>query len=151
VAAFLDSAESHATDVVREQQAEIVQRFLTCAFEEVGKAPALLEGEDVEWILRERLPAHFARKDPLAAAAPAVLSAYLSDLEGRAMVLHAFEMRQALENSAAHFQRQVQDGGTSGAGVAPAPTLASRGTKVGRNDPCPCGSGRKFKKCCGRP
>ena len=23
------------------------------------------------------------------------------------------------------------------------------GTKVGRNDPCPCGSGKKFKKCCG--
>ncbi|MFW6457528.1 MAG: SEC-C metal-binding domain-containing protein [Planctomycetota bacterium] len=22
--------------------------------------------------------------------------------------------------------------------------------EVGRNDPCPCGSGRKFKKCCGR-
>jgi preprotein translocase subunit SecA len=22
--------------------------------------------------------------------------------------------------------------------------------QVGRNDPCPCGSGRKFKKCCGR-
>ena len=24
------------------------------------------------------------------------------------------------------------------------------GVKVGRNDPCPCGSGKKFKKCCGR-
>jgi len=24
------------------------------------------------------------------------------------------------------------------------------GGKVGRNDPCPCGSGRKYKKCCGR-
>ena len=23
------------------------------------------------------------------------------------------------------------------------------GEKIGRNDPCPCGSGRKFKKCCG--
>jgi len=23
-------------------------------------------------------------------------------------------------------------------------------TKVGRNDPCPCGSGQKFKKCCER-
>jgi uncharacterized protein YecA (UPF0149 family) len=22
--------------------------------------------------------------------------------------------------------------------------------KVGRNDPCPCGSGQKFKKCCGK-
>ena len=21
----------------------------------------------------------------------------------------------------------------------------------GRNDPCPCGSGKKFKKCCGKP
>ena len=24
------------------------------------------------------------------------------------------------------------------------------GHKVGRNDPCPCGSGRKFKNCCGK-
>ncbi len=24
------------------------------------------------------------------------------------------------------------------------------GAKVGRNDPCPCGSGKKYKKCCGR-
>ena len=23
------------------------------------------------------------------------------------------------------------------------------GVKVGRNDPCPCGSGKKYKKCCG--
>lgn len=23
-------------------------------------------------------------------------------------------------------------------------------TKVRRNDPCPCGSGKKYKKCCGR-
>ncbi|MDD4493434.1 MAG: preprotein translocase subunit SecA [Eubacteriales bacterium] len=26
----------------------------------------------------------------------------------------------------------------------------SRGDKVGRNDPCPCGSGKKYKHCCGR-
>jgi preprotein translocase subunit SecA len=24
------------------------------------------------------------------------------------------------------------------------------GKKVGRNDPCPCGSGKKYKHCCGR-
>ncbi|MGH9717376.1 MAG: SEC-C metal-binding domain-containing protein [Candidatus Acidiferrales bacterium] len=22
-------------------------------------------------------------------------------------------------------------------------------TKIGRNDPCPCGSGKKYKRCCG--
>lgn len=27
---------------------------------------------------------------------------------------------------------------------------AARREKVGRNDPCPCGSGKKYKKCCGR-
>ena len=26
---------------------------------------------------------------------------------------------------------------------------AAKGAKVGRNDPCPCGSGKKYKKCCG--
>ena len=32
----------------------------------------------------------------------------------------------------------------------PTPTLRREGPKVGRNDPCPCGSGRKFKQCHGR-
>ena len=38
---------------------------------------------------------------------------------------------------------------------APVRTIATRvaprtasGEKVGRNDPCPCGSGKKYKKCC---
>ncbi|HEU18238.1 MAG TPA: preprotein translocase subunit SecA [Deltaproteobacteria bacterium] len=29
-------------------------------------------------------------------------------------------------------------------------TVVREGKKVGRNDPCPCGSGKKYKKCCGR-
>lgn len=28
-------------------------------------------------------------------------------------------------------------------------TVRRDGPRVGRNDPCPCGSGRKYKKCCG--
>jgi len=30
------------------------------------------------------------------------------------------------------------------------PTIKNSRAKVGRNDPCPCGSGKKYKKCCGR-
>ncbi len=29
-------------------------------------------------------------------------------------------------------------------------TTIRKEKKVGRNDPCPCGSGKKYKKCCGR-
>jgi len=36
---------------------------------------------------------------------------------------------------------------TTGEMVKPKPAVS---TKVGRNEPCPCGSGRKYKKCCGK-
>ncbi len=36
---------------------------------------------------------------------------------------------------------------SSPVGVAPSPTEKHEGT--GRNAPCPCGSGRKYKRCCG--
>ncbi len=41
----------------------------------------------------------------------------------------------------------------SGGGVENQPrdrTVRNKGVRVGRNDLCPCGSGRKYKKCCGR-
>lgn len=31
----------------------------------------------------------------------------------------------------------------------PKPPPRQTGVKIGRNEPCPCGSGRKYKKCCG--
>ncbi|MDD5596258.1 MAG: SEC-C metal-binding domain-containing protein [Candidatus Omnitrophica bacterium] len=30
------------------------------------------------------------------------------------------------------------------------PAQRTAEAKVGRNDPCPCGSGKKYKKCCGK-
>jgi uncharacterized protein YecA (UPF0149 family) len=30
------------------------------------------------------------------------------------------------------------------------PAARREAPKVGRNDPCPCGSGKKYKNCCGR-
>ncbi|MBQ7940511.1 MAG: SEC-C domain-containing protein [Clostridia bacterium] len=36
------------------------------------------------------------------------------------------------------------------AAMMPNRPVVNKGPKVGRNDPCPCGSGKKYKKCCGR-
>lgn len=44
----------------------------------------------------------------------------------------------------AHLGRSVL-----GAVAEMEPAAPRRAVKVGRNDPCPCGSGKKFKKCCG--
>ena len=40
--------------------------------------------------------------------------------------------------------------GVSGGGGSEPKQPVVNGKKVGRNDPCPCGSGKKYKKCCGR-
>ncbi|HEU0264637.1 MAG TPA: SEC-C metal-binding domain-containing protein, partial [Geobacterales bacterium] len=36
------------------------------------------------------------------------------------------------------------------AGAGSSTPQPSKSDKVGRNDPCPCGSGKKHKKCCGQ-
>jgi preprotein translocase subunit SecA len=46
-------------------------------------------------------------------------------------------------------QRELEAASFAGAGDASQPTQRRTGEKVGRNDPCPCGSGKKYKKCCG--
>ena len=60
--------------------------------------------------------------------------------------------------SARHPSAMLPAGaGSDGTGAQKAPRPAGRretvvreAPKVGRNDPCPCGSGKKYKKCCGK-
>jgi preprotein translocase subunit SecA len=55
----------------------------------------------------------------------------------------------------AEFEEALASAATGGDGngdvaLAPPPPFVRAGQKVGRNDPCPCGSGRKYKHCHGR-
>ena len=49
-----------------------------------------------------------------------------------------------VKNMVANFN-QAQKAGTE-----KAQPKVNKTEKVGRNDPCPCGSGLKYKKCCGK-
>jgi preprotein translocase subunit SecA len=49
--------------------------------------------------------------------------------------------------AAPDLARQAPRESRGGEGVAH--TVRRTAPKVGRNDPCPCGSGKKYKKCCG--
>jgi preprotein translocase subunit SecA len=47
-------------------------------------------------------------------------------------------------------RRELEQARMAGAGDAqPVQQVRRSGEKIGRNDPCPCGSGKKYKKCCG--
>jgi preprotein translocase subunit SecA len=47
-------------------------------------------------------------------------------------------------------QRELAAASMAGGGDASQPAQRRTGEKVGRNDPCPCGSGKKYKKCHGQ-
>lgn len=47
-------------------------------------------------------------------------------------------------------QRVAKETGTQGGAIGEVQQTVVKGKKIGRNDPCPCGSGKKYKNCCGR-
>jgi preprotein translocase subunit SecA len=68
------------------------------------------------------------------------------------------ERRRAAKNSMEDFtrniqrkkERELQDLQMVGGDGSAGPKQVTVGQKVGRNDPCPCGSGKKYKKCHGQ-
>ena len=68
-------------------------------------------------------------------------------------IAEANERKRAQEEAARH-SRQLQAANanltTAGERQAAPRTIRNETPKVGRNDPCPCGSGKKYKSCCGR-
>lgn len=135
--AFLDQGSQGASPV-REYAPQVLSTFLTAACaqrsvtpSEVSEAdlkPALLEG-----VGRLEIPAS-VRRD-----IPALCAAFLAEMEaqgrlsdGRTLGLYLRALRAPYLEAAAGKTAPLQ----------------AAGAKLGRNDPCPCGSGRKYKKCC---
>jgi len=59
----------------------------------------------------------------------------------------------SLADRAKNYQapaKTMTESNDSGFHIAPAKPKNDLGEKIGRNDPCPCGSGKKYKKCCGK-
>jgi preprotein translocase subunit SecA len=60
------------------------------------------------------------------------------------------ERSAASSFSGAMARRQAQGSATNQRSQGDSITVRRTMPKVGRNDPCPCGSGKKYKQCCGR-
>jgi|HubBroStandDraft_2_1064218.scaffolds.fasta_scaffold08009_3 preprotein translocase subunit SecA len=87
------------------------------------------------------------RQSPSLGAATAVASAAARASEIPASPQHLPDFARSLERKQERQQRDLQY--QTGPAQAEAPKPVRTGAKVGRNDPCPCGSGKKYKKCHG--
>lgn len=113
---------------------------------------------------------HLHRTDLETAGKPYAEETGGSDITWKRLVVHAHEPGArpdlAFVDFSAYFQAEGVEGDqalheksefvrkdgtwfyTRAVRTGPAPVKA--GPKIGRNDPCPCGSGKKYKQCCGR-
>ncbi|MGB8323402.1 MAG: preprotein translocase subunit SecA [Candidatus Acidiferrum sp.] len=87
------------------------------------------------------------RQPPSLGAATAVASAAARASEAPASPQRLPDFARSLERKQERQQRDLQY--QTGPAQAEAPKPVRTGAKVGRNDPCPCGSGKKYKKCHG--
>ena len=65
----------------------------------------------------------------------------------RALFLVQIKKAEEPKREAVADPKEMVTSGGSDQGVEKTPVHKK---KVGRNDPCPCGSGKKYKKCCGK-
>jgi preprotein translocase subunit SecA len=63
---------------------------------------------------------------------------------------HVENVRQVHASAADATEAQPENGDVAVAEAPKAKPVVRGGQKIGRNDPCPCGSGKKYKQCHGK-
>jgi len=149
LAAFLDSRASIALPAPdRAGQRLLIEAFLHACYEDLGTAPRHLDRESMQAAFSRHLPARLKPMEPLAAYAAPVVEAFMEHLGSIQTVAFAFEAKLGLHDSESAFLAAVDSRET--ARHSTQETVTHGASKLGRNDPCSCGSGKKYKKCHGR-
>ncbi len=73
-------------------------------------------------------------------------------LSAGAEMSNVYQISNTVHEQMAGYERFTRDAADQQAAMQPkkVETIMRDAPKVGRNDPCPCGSGKKYKKCCGK-
>ena len=141
VADFCETEEAaRAAPAVQQVAHAALVHFLQAACSSRDVDPGDIEEADVRSALVERLSRLDISPDAHAGM-PALVGALLSTLEaqgrlggGRALGAYARALRGAYLEASRPVSSPVR----------------RQASKLGPNDPCPCGSGKKYKKCCRR-
>ena len=132
-----DAFGGHSEEVVGHADG-VLLAWLAAACERADVDPDDLELPE----LRSALLEHVARlqlPDAVHAAVPGLARDLLTDLEAQGRLGNGRELGLGVATAAEAYARATR---------GEVEQLRRPGSKLGRNDPCPCGSGKKFKKCC---
>lgn len=149
---FLASPQAAAlVDSTPAEIGYIVTTFAGLCRKRLGKEPHALSASDVHGVLGHLLPEAFRRRDPRAEKVPAVLEAYIEFLIETHPSADGKGMRDGFHGTIGEFLQTARTGKNPHGHHQNHEPVVNEGPKVGRNDPCPCGSGAKYKRCHGKP
>jgi len=157
---FLDSKFFKSkTKKTREYADYFVKSFLDYLFFELHKEIKELHQPHIHHFMLEYAPRRLTFPGESSKNAAATLTGLLSFLEEKGHIHNSpVLIKEVKKHNRAFLKLLPKKKKTAkktptkkkkSTGKGPAETTRFSG--VGRNDPCPCGSGKKYKKCCGRP
>ena len=118
------------------------EALLQHVLDAIEKSDEELSDDLLERVLIENV-ASLDLPEPVRRDAPQLVEAFFEYLDAAGKAPGTARWSAAMPAIAERYaERFRNDGSVKGE------TVRHSLAKVGRNDPCPCGSGRKFKKCC---
>ncbi len=117
---------------------------------DLALTPKDLDQEHVGMLLRELWPGRLGDRSPCIGELPDLVLEFLLHVGVEEGVALEWEWRTAVDKCRDEFAAAMRNGDRprfAGPKLLPHRRPAE---KIGRNDPCPCGSGKKYKRCCAK-
>lgn len=157
---FLQSETFKSKSKVYKDYAEyLTKSFLDYLFFEEHKEIRELNDSHIQHFMIAYAPRRLTFTTDNAKDVPELLSRLFLFLETEGHIHNSTELSTAVRNNKQSFLKVIPKtknkkiAKTSKAKPASQRKMTKKtksDVRVGRNDPCPCGSGKKYKKCCGR-
>lgn len=131
----------------------LTKSFLDYIFFYQHKEISELNADHITDFLLEFAPQKLEISKESSKEVPDILNNLTDFLDTEGYIKNGEKIKKAITENAKKFHKLLSTQKTatkSLTGIVKDKTKISEETKIGRNDPCPCGSGKKYKKCCGR-
>lgn len=156
---FLDSGHFRGKTKIYKDTAEYVAKsLLDYLFFEQHKELREINKDHVETFMLDFAPRKMSFATAAAKQVPEIMETFLTFLESGGDINNGMELAAMIKSKSRAFSKLMPREKTIRKKTTVKKSTSQKNpakkkipeVKVGRNDPCSCGSGKKYKKCCGK-
>ena len=152
--AYLGSKTFQKTNAQKGNAEYLVKSMLDYLFFHERKEIQELQNKHIHDFLMIHTPNKLNLSAAAGATAPELVTSFLIYLQENGHIKNADMLNDEVKTNKRAFLKLMPKAKKQPAAKKAAPKKKAKKPKVeikvGRNDPCPCGSGKKYKKCCGQ-